>query len=237
MTTLKRGSKGSDVRTLQSHLGVQVDGIFGKRTEAAVKEFQKANNLLVDGIVGSKTWKVLLTGEIPEDFALKCDDLKQYAAPHGTMIYGKNNSYSTYKDGGCGVVSFSIVLRAYGLAEGETGTQTIQRIGTYSWKNGYRPKNQGTNAGLFKTNGCKSTTVKSADAIENALRDDKFVILLIKKGFKNGYTGDGHYIVAYGIKEGNVLLRDVGSSLESRQKAPLASITSGLKNAFVIERG
>lgn len=236
MSTLKRGSKGSEVRTLQELLGVQVDGIFGKRTQAAVKEFQQANNLLVDGIVGKKTWAAL-NGEIFKDFELSCEDLKQFSSPHGSMIYGKDNSYSTYKSGGCGVVSFSIVLRAYELAKGESGTETIQRIGRYSWEHGYRPKNQGTNSGLFKTNGCKMTTTKSADKIEDALRDEKFAILLIKKGFKNGYTGTGHYIVAYGIREGNVLLRDVGSSLASRQKAPLSTITSGLKNAFVIERG
>lgn len=238
MTTLKRGSKGSDVRTLQGYLGVDVDGIFGKRTEAAVKAFQQSHNLLVDGIVGAKTWYVLTTGEIPKDFTINCEDLKQYASPHGSMVYGKDSSYSTYKSGGCGVVSFAIVHRAYGLApEGETSTKTIQRLGRYSWEHGYRPKNQGTSAGLFKTNGCKSTATKKADVIESALRSGKLVILLIKKGFPNGYGGTGHYIVAYGIKNGDVLLRDVGSSSASRQKASLSRITSGLKNAYVMGRG
>lgn len=236
MTTLKVGSKGSEVRELQAFLQVQVDGVFGKRTKAAVIEFQKAHNLIADGIVGAKTWAVIKTGEIPADFAIPCEDLKQYASPHGSMIYGKDSSYSTYKNGGCGVVSFAVVYRAYGLAGSEKSTDTIQRLGRYSVLNGYRPKNQGTNAGLFNTNGCKSTTVKTADAIETALRSGKLVILLIKKGFPNGYTGKGHYIVAYGIKDGYVLLRDVGSSAASRQKALLSKITSGLKNAFVIER-
>lgn len=47
--------KGSDGKALT------VDGIFGANTDYAVKAFQKANNVTVDGIVGSVTWK-LLTG-------------------------------------------------------------------------------------------------------------------------------------------------------------------------------
>lgn len=36
------------------------DGDFGNATKATVKKFQKANNLIADGIVGRKTWKKLL---------------------------------------------------------------------------------------------------------------------------------------------------------------------------------
>lgn len=36
-----------------------LDGKMGKQTKSAVKEFQKANNLPVDGKVGRKTWEVL----------------------------------------------------------------------------------------------------------------------------------------------------------------------------------
>lgn len=52
---LKFGDKGADVRALQVKLGIQVDGDFGKGTKAAVIEFQKANGLDVDGIVGENT--------------------------------------------------------------------------------------------------------------------------------------------------------------------------------------
>ena len=65
MTTLKLGSKGAEVKTLQTALnkacpyGLTVDGVFGKKTEAAVKDFQKHNDLSVDGIAGAKTWSKL----------------------------------------------------------------------------------------------------------------------------------------------------------------------------------
>lgn len=59
MATLKKGSRGAYVVTLQKKLNLQADGIFGPLTEEAVKEFQKANGLTVDGIVGTNTWNKL----------------------------------------------------------------------------------------------------------------------------------------------------------------------------------
>lgn len=59
MKVLKRGSRGEDVKKLQALLFLMVDGIFGPLTEEAVKEFQKANGLKVDGIVGVNTWGAL----------------------------------------------------------------------------------------------------------------------------------------------------------------------------------
>jgi zinc D-Ala-D-Ala carboxypeptidase len=39
---------------------LDVDGIFGPKTEAAVRDFQQNANLAVDGIVGTQTWTALL---------------------------------------------------------------------------------------------------------------------------------------------------------------------------------
>lgn len=58
---LKIGSSGTQVRTLQTKLNNwgydagTVDGIFGSKTQAAVKRFQQKNGLVADGIVGSRT--------------------------------------------------------------------------------------------------------------------------------------------------------------------------------------
>jgi len=64
MTVLKLNAKGDSVRLLQELLhkngyDVSVDGTFGKATENAVKAFQLKNNLISDGIVGTKTWTIL----------------------------------------------------------------------------------------------------------------------------------------------------------------------------------
>jgi len=56
---LKKGSKGEEVKQLQTALGIGSDGVFGSGTEAAVKKFQKDNGLAVDGLVGPGTWEAI----------------------------------------------------------------------------------------------------------------------------------------------------------------------------------
>lgn len=67
---LRKGSKGSEVRTLQKLLIINgcsvgksgVDGSFGTDTLNGVKEYQKKRHLTIDGIVGINTWIDLLKG-------------------------------------------------------------------------------------------------------------------------------------------------------------------------------
>ena len=69
---LNKGTKGNDVKQMQKvlkQLGYElgnfgenkdgIDGIFGSVTQAAVRAFQEANGLTVDGIVGPETLKAL----------------------------------------------------------------------------------------------------------------------------------------------------------------------------------
>lgn len=63
--TLWLRSRGTDVTYLQQCLKEKgynvgkIDGDFGRKTENAVKAYQKDHGLKVDGIVGAKTWKSL----------------------------------------------------------------------------------------------------------------------------------------------------------------------------------
>lgn len=64
---VKYGSSGNDVKTLQELLNsngysLDIDGNFGPKTVAAVKDYQQKNNLDVDGIVGDNTWGTLKNG-------------------------------------------------------------------------------------------------------------------------------------------------------------------------------
>lgn len=68
---LKIGSRGEDVRYLQRILNLHDDGIFGTKTEIAVKAFQKAHGLVDDGIVGAKTWAALGVKDNTEQLNLK----------------------------------------------------------------------------------------------------------------------------------------------------------------------
>lgn len=60
MQTLRKGSRGSDVRRWQMFLRGQgrllvVDGLFGDCSDAATREFQQCHALQVDGLVGNQT--------------------------------------------------------------------------------------------------------------------------------------------------------------------------------------
>jgi murein L,D-transpeptidase YcbB/YkuD len=68
VTVLKKKAKSDAVRALQSILNTrgfncgEVDGSFGSKTDAAVRAFQEAKGLAVDGSVGAATWTALLNG-------------------------------------------------------------------------------------------------------------------------------------------------------------------------------
>ena len=62
----KRGMRGDGIRALQNALvergfipKSKVDGVFGPKTEIAVKQFQSAHRLLPDGIAGTMTLREL----------------------------------------------------------------------------------------------------------------------------------------------------------------------------------
>lgn len=72
MVTYKQvgyGSQGSEVTELQKLLNqnggynLAVDGIYGKNTDAAVRDWQKKSGLAVDGIVGTNTWGSLTSAK------------------------------------------------------------------------------------------------------------------------------------------------------------------------------
>ncbi len=65
--TYSQGAEGPDVLTIQGLLAEfhhhleYYDGIYGPATEGAVTDFQREQNLTVDGIVGPYTWEALAT--------------------------------------------------------------------------------------------------------------------------------------------------------------------------------
>lgn len=111
MTTLKLGSRGQEVRLLQQRLSLQEDGIFGPITEEAVKAFQADNSLVVDGIVGAKTWaslnlkasprpitKIILhCTATPEGRDYTVDQIREWHLARGFSDIGYH--YIVYRDG------------------------------------------------------------------------------------------------------------------------------------------
>lgn len=66
LNELRSGQKGEQVKTVQRLLNAMgyscgaVDGIFGAKTDKAVKSFQRKEGLTRDGIVGKKSWNAML---------------------------------------------------------------------------------------------------------------------------------------------------------------------------------
>ena len=92
---LKIGSRGKEVKELQSYLKISADGIFGRGTETAVKKFQALNSLTADGIVGPSTWDAmeLASTDISEKFYVTENGLEveQYFLPSGEYKQGPTN--------------------------------------------------------------------------------------------------------------------------------------------------
>ena len=67
MDLMQNGSRGDDVREVQEmlisqgYLNDDADGIFGPKTEAAVRAFQQEKGLDATGIVGEGTYNALKT--------------------------------------------------------------------------------------------------------------------------------------------------------------------------------
>jgi peptidoglycan hydrolase-like protein with peptidoglycan-binding domain len=56
--TIRRGSVGPAVETIQRFLGVTpVSGVFGPLTESAVRKYQQMRGLTPDAVVGPATWR------------------------------------------------------------------------------------------------------------------------------------------------------------------------------------
>ena len=65
--TLRGGSYGWAVRALQDELiyrgyPISNSGNFGPETDAAVRAYQQSRGLIVDGIVGTQTWRAVIQG-------------------------------------------------------------------------------------------------------------------------------------------------------------------------------
>lgn len=89
---VQRGDRGPAVEKLHDLLGVAAAGdpdygIFGPRTDSAVRDYQQTHGLDVDGRVGRQTWTALLTGQ-PEVAADEPGPVKRQSTASASMSGG-----------------------------------------------------------------------------------------------------------------------------------------------------
>lgn len=128
---LRSGSQGNFVYLLQFILNqygynLTVDGIFGSRTLNAVRDFQRNNSLSVDGLVGTNTWRTLLT--LPPYPLLR----EGYRGAYVTLLQQLLES-NLYPVGGIDGIFGSRTLSAVRAFQGANNLTVDGLVGNNTW--------------------------------------------------------------------------------------------------------
>ena len=123
--TVRKGTRGNDVRTLQHKLNVLInaglveDGICGTATIAVVKKYQGMEGITADGICGATTWR-----HLNQDYSDLCNGLVRNGSV-GTLVKEFQHLYNVImggnlsEDGICGAKTVA-AIRNYQASRGLT---------------------------------------------------------------------------------------------------------------------
>ena len=160
--TLKYGSRGEAVRKLQQalidqgYLKGSADGVFGNKTENAVRAFQKAKKLKVDGLAGKKTQELLYgssgskttstSGSTSTSTSSTTSSSSSASSSSTTSssgdgsLFGGNYTTIRLKDEGARVKTLqSALIRLNylsGKADGKFGSKTLDAVALFQKENG-----------------------------------------------------------------------------------------------------
>lgn len=173
---LRKGSRGEDVKAVQTALHCYLDGIFGDITEEAVKDWQEMHGLGVDGIVGKLTWASLFGDSTTATNLKKTKRKINLIVVHCTATEeGKDYTVDwirrVHKKKGWSDIGYHYVIYRDGsLHEG----RNINLVGTHA-----RGYNTGS-IGVVYIGGCpKGDTHKNKDTRTEAQK--KTMLALLKK--------------------------------------------------------
>jgi peptidoglycan hydrolase-like protein with peptidoglycan-binding domain len=123
-------NKGEDIAYLQKFLGIPVDGIFGRQSEAAVKGWQKTlKGVTPDGVVGPKSWALI------PDKLTDANIFKKTSAAKPTVSTGKPSLSKWLKVGSRGA-DVKFLQEKLGLtADGVFGPNTDEAVKAFQTKN------------------------------------------------------------------------------------------------------
>ena len=106
---LRRGASGDSVRKMQEYLKQlgydvgEIDGIFGPKTEAALKAFQEEHNLIVDGILGKNTiqslGEALGLADTQSEFEMVDEEVTVLGSTLQSLKAIAQGAFSTFKMG------------------------------------------------------------------------------------------------------------------------------------------
>ena len=166
--TLKKGSKGNEVKKVQQRLKelgyytYGIDSDYGYRTVAAVKAFQKKNGLTADGVCGESTLKKLNSSSaIPANEKTDKEEAKEESKDDGTLKQGAK---------GAEVKKIQQRLKelgyyTYGI-DGDYGDRTVNAVKAFQTKNGLTADGVCGDSTLKKLNSDDAITAKGSTTVE-----------------------------------------------------------------------
>ncbi|GGH87682.1 3D (Asp-Asp-Asp) domain-containing protein [Pullulanibacillus pueri] len=155
---LRLGDKGEEVEDVQDHLkslgfyNGHLDGIYGQETRTAVEDFQKGNDLKVDGLVGQQTFKALHSSAERAsqstagsarvetvNYTQKKTNTSSRSQPASSskVIYMNSTAYTAYCSGCSGVTATGINLRANPDVKVVAVDPDVIPLGTKLYVDGY----------------------------------------------------------------------------------------------------
>lgn len=218
MRTIRRGSKGDDVRELQRLLGgLTVDGIFGRKTEAALEAYQAANGLKPDGICGPLTWAALTGQQQPQQTTfVQPVDYKQYDSKWAKIMYSNHGDKSqTIKSSGCGPTAMADIVAT--LIDSSVTPATLAAL-SMDW--GCRTYSSGTAWSFFpkiadRYGFSKYSKASTLATLKSCLDSGGYIVASMGKGY---WTSGGHYICVWKYDASYIYANDPASKSRKKQK-------------------
>lgn len=248
LPTLRKGDRGETVVLLQETLNAagydcgSADGIFGKRTKEAVKAFQQAHGLKVDGVTGPQTWTALGLMDAPSrSVNVQPPDFKQYDSRWASKMYSNHNDKSqTMKSSGCGPTAMADIVAAWWDRD-----ITPYALAQMSMEWGTRTYDSGTSSTFFRKcherYGGSYQTTKSLSEARKCLTEGGLVIVCFgtgtsgKPGYKK-WTKGGHYCCIWQWDGEYYRINDPASASSSRAKGTEAEILNARKGFYLFWR-
>lgn len=238
LPTCKRGqAKNNVTRGFQYILGgnLVADGIFGSRTEAAVKAYQSSVGLTADGIIGKNTRKALLLGEVPAEKrqypAVKPMDYKQYDSRWGKKIYSTHNDpKQTYAASACGPTAMADVCAT--VVDINITPVTMAEL-ALKWK--CRTYDSGTAWNYFRKvyeafpQFVKFVQTGTLDTARACLAAGGYVVVVFGP---SKWTSGGHYCCIWKDDGRLLYINDPASEKESRKTGTYDEVRSAAKQYF-----
>lgn len=220
MITLKRGSKNDFVKAIQYILKIDADGIFGKNTAAAVKQYQKTKGLSVDGIVGHSTYGALVN-DAPilivganNNWVCALECLLQTMKQDGTFTADEKEHVRTFQtaagltaDGIVGTETWLALFELIPIKQEVSVKQPVDyKQYDSKWKNIIFTKNNTNNRSqTIGNSGCGPTAMADIVATwwDKNVTPVEMCALAVKAGFRTDNSGTAWDFFRYVAKKYN----------------------------------